>query len=144
MKKTDVTVVRSAPGIRFFSGDVIRTVERVFSGERIRGRMVTVILTRSAFIRRINKIFLSHDTPTDVIAFPLHDAEGTPDEVYVNADYARAQAREYGVTFRSEMHRLIIHGCLHLCGYRDGSARGKRRMHEREDRYIGLLLDNVK
>jgi probable rRNA maturation factor len=64
--------------------------------------------------------------------------------VYVNVDYARAQSREYRVTFRAEMHRLIIHGCLHLCGHRDGTEDGKRRMHAREDRYIGLLLDKVK
>lgn len=142
MRKTNrsgITVLRSSPGIRFAANEAVRSAECVFRGEGETGRVVTVILTTSRFIHRINKAFLAHDVPTDVIAFPLHDDEGTPDEVYVNVEYARAQAHEYRVTFREEMRRLIIHGCLHLSGFRDHTVSAKKRMRNREDHYLTIL-----
>jgi probable rRNA maturation factor len=137
--RSEITVVRSSPGIRFASEEVVQSAERVFRGEGETCRIVTVVLTTSRFIQRMNKAFLAHDVPTDVIAFPLHDEDGTPDEVYINVEYARVQAKEYHVTFREEMRRLIIHGCLHLSGFRDHTASAKTRMRNREDHYLRIL-----
>ena len=119
--------------------EVREVVTRVFRRERKPSCAVAVIFTDSRFIRRINRRFLRHDRPTDVIAFRMRDDAETEDEVYVNLDLARRQAREYGVTFREEVRRLIIHGCLHLNGYRDHRPADRRRMREREDRYLMLL-----
>jgi probable rRNA maturation factor len=127
------------PSLRFPAAEARRCVRTVHRGERATGGAVAIVFTTSRYIHRVNRTYLRHDRPTDVIAFPLRDEAGTEDEIYVNLDYARAQAREYGVSFREETRRLIVHGCLHLLGYRDKNAADRRRMRAREDRYLDLL-----
>ena len=92
-------------------------------------------------MRRINRQFLRHDYVTDVISFPLGagDEPGAQGEIYVNLDRARRQAHEYGVTFAGETRRLLIHGMLHLLGYKDGTANQKARMSRREDLILSRL-----
>lgn len=90
-------------------------------------------------MKSINKEYLSHDRVTDVIAFPFQDGVGVDGEVYVNLDQARRQAKEYGVQFGNEVRRLLVHGALHLAGYRDSSKRLKEEMRRREDFYLVRL-----
>jgi probable rRNA maturation factor len=125
--------------LRVPAKEVQTVVACVVRGERKRQAAVSVIFTDSRFIHRINRQFLRHDRPTDVIAFPLRDGAGTEDEIYVNLDYARRQAREFGVSMMEETRRLIIHGCLHLLGYRDHRRAERRTMREREERYLEAL-----
>ena len=66
----------------------------------------------------INRQFLAHDYPTDVIAFEYDDEEDDKwGEIYINVKKAREQAIEYGVSYENELARLIIHGLLHLSGH---------------------------
>jgi probable rRNA maturation factor len=89
--------------------------------------------------RRLNRRFLGHDRPTDVIAFPLGEESNLEGEIYVNLEKARRQARTYHVSSANETARLIIHGTLHLLGY-DDRTRGKaRRMKAREDFLVSHL-----
>jgi probable rRNA maturation factor len=82
---------------------------------------VNVIFVTDRKIHALNRQFLKRDRPTDVISF---DCKGpsVPDEprllgeVYISRDRARAQAREYGVSYTSELRRLVLHGLLHLLG----------------------------
>ncbi|HDQ45185.1 MAG TPA: rRNA maturation RNase YbeY [bacterium] len=84
--------------------------------------------------RRINREFMAHDEPTDVIAFRYDDGEDeTWGEIYVNVERAREQSLEYGVSYENELARLIIHGLLHLFGYDDRDAGSRSVMRERED-----------
>ncbi len=87
----------------------------------------------------MNRDFLGHDYITDVISFPLQDGIGIDAEVYVNLDRAKSQAKEYGVLFRNEVLRLVIHGTLHLLGYDDKKVTHKERMRRREDYYLTRL-----
>ena len=82
---------------------------------------VNVIFVNDRQIHELNRRFLKRDRPTDVISFNCDEPHvpGEPrllGEVYVSRDRARAQAREYGVTYASELRRLVLHGLLHLVG----------------------------
>jgi probable rRNA maturation factor len=82
---------------------------------------VNVIFVTDRRIHALNRQFLKRDRPTNVISFDCKepDVPGEPrllGEVYVSRDRARAQAREYGVTYGSELRRLVLHGLLHLLG----------------------------
>ncbi|MBN1781443.1 rRNA maturation RNase YbeY [bacterium] len=105
---------------------------------------VSIVLMHDADISEINGKFLNISGPTDVISFVFDNGLPTEDEspwgeVFIGLDRARDQALEYGVAFEEEAARLIIHGMLHLLGFTDTTAEGKRRMTEMEDRYLEEL-----
>jgi probable rRNA maturation factor len=82
---------------------------------------VNVIFVNDRQIHELNRRFLKRDRPTDVISFNCDEPHvpGEPHllgEVYISRDRARAQAREYGVTYASELRRLVLHGLLHVVG----------------------------
>ena len=82
---------------------------------------VNVVFVTDRRIHELNRRFLKRDRPTNVISFNCDETHlpGEPHllgEVYVSRDRARAQAREYGVTYASELRRLVLHGLLHLLG----------------------------
>ena len=83
--------------------------------------VVNVVFVTDRRIQTLNRRFLKRDRPTDVISFNSEEPRlpGEPyllGEVYVSCDRARAQAREYGVSYGSELRRLVLHGLLHLLG----------------------------
>jgi probable rRNA maturation factor len=88
----------------------------------------------------INRQFLQHDFYTDIITFPLSDP-GQPitGEIYISIDRVRDNAREFGSSVKKELHRVIFHGALHLCGYKDKSLGEEKLMRKMEDKYLTLF-----
>lgn len=87
----------------------------------------------------INRQFLQHDFYTDIITFPLSEP-GQPisGEVYISVDRIRENAREFGRPIKEELLRVIFHGALHLCGYKDKTASQQREMRQLEEKYLDL------
>jgi len=87
----------------------------------------------------INRQFLQHDFFTDIITFPLSDP-GQPitGEIYISIDRVRDNAREFGSSVKKELHRVIFHGALHLCGYKDKSPGEEKLMRKMEDKCLTL------
>ena len=87
----------------------------------------------------INRQFLQHDFYTDIITFPLSDP-GQPisGEIYISVDRVRDNAAAFGSSITKELHRVIFHGALHLCGYKDKSPREEKIMRKMEDHYLAL------
>ena len=83
--------------------------------------------------------------PTDVLAFPLDDKDDDVwGEIYISEEQARSQALTYGVPLEEELSRLVIHGLLHLLGFKDGDLHSKKQMTEREDVYLKRIFYNHK
>ena len=88
----------------------------------------------------LNSAYLEHHYTTDVLSFTLSERnERLEGEVYVNVAQAKRQAKEYSVSARNEIGRLVVHGVLHLLGYEDDTTKKKLRMSKREDFYLGNL-----
>lgn len=86
---------------------------------------------------RINRDFLGHDYYTDIITFDLSgNNRETTAEIYISVERVMENARQLGVSFKEELHRVIFHGVLHLCGYGDKNEKLSRIMREREDLYL--------
>ena len=136
-----IFVTNSHPSLRFPKKETFRALQCVLRLEAVRRFEVSVVFVGNRFIRRVNKKFLHHDYTTDVIAFPLGEEGRSPleGELYINLDRARSQAKIYGVTFAEETRRLIIHGTLHLLGYRDSTPRTKAVMTRCEDEILARL-----
>lgn len=96
-------------------------------------------------IREINRTYLHHDRPTDVLAFALADASGLVGDVYVGVDQARRQARDHGVPFEEELLRLVVHGTLHVLGHDhpEGEERYRSAMFELQERIVRDLTDEA-
>ncbi len=81
--------------------------------------------------------FLNHNTLTDIITFDLSEEEGLIEgEIYISIDRVRENTTKFSKTFEDELHRVLIHGVLHLAGYRDKKADQKAAMRKREDFYL--------
>jgi probable rRNA maturation factor len=100
---------------------------------------VSVILVDDEELRRLNILFLSSDSYTDVIAFQSDEDEEYQQEIYISFDQARHQATEAGETIQKSLHRLLVHGILHLGGWHDATAAEKQKMLDYGERYV--LLD---
>lgn len=110
-------------------------IRHVFRGEQRRAAAISCAVVSDAVMHDLNRRFLGHDYPTDIITFPLEE-DPIEAELVISADTARRQAREYGVTMRDECARLAIHGSLHLCGYDDRAEDDRAAMKAKEDFYL--------
>ena len=118
--------------------DVARTV---LEGEGVTAAAVSLAFVDDATIHRLNKQFLNHDEPTDVITFPLSSpgAKTLEGEIVIGAEVARARAAELRHDEQHELALYVIHGLLHLCGYDDTTHAALRRMRGRERHFLKLL-----
>jgi rRNA maturation RNase YbeY len=95
-------------------------------------------------IRELNRRYLGHDRPTDVISFTLGAPDDLVGDVYLGVDQARRQAEEHGVPVAEELLRLAIHGTLHVLGHDhpEGEDRYVSPMFERQEHILRTLLDS--
>src|SRR3954447_24539505 len=116
-------------------------VRAVLEGEGVAEASISLAFVDNATIHRLNKQFLDHDEPTDVLTFPLSGpgAKALEGEVVIGAEVARAVAADRGHDEQAELALYVIHGLLHLCGYDDTTPAAARRMRERERLYLQRL-----
>ena len=108
------------------------------------GRKLTslhYVFCSDEYLLQINKDFLQHDYYTDIITFEMADSPraGVEGEIYISVDRVRENARDLGVRFYEELLRVIFHGALHLCGYKDKTEKDAKRMRGMEDKYLGIF-----
>lgn len=94
---------------------------------------VNYIFCDDAYLLKLNQQYLNHDTLTDIITFE-YSAKGAPvlSDIYISVDRVRENARQFNTTLRSELHRVIFHGILHLCGYKDKTEKDSAVMRRME------------
>ncbi len=91
------------------------------------------------FLLKMNREHLQHDYYTDIITFDLSDNKKLSADIYISIDRVRDNAHINLVSFKNELRRVMIHGVLHLCGYKDKKARDIQVMRMKEDYYLSLL-----
>lgn len=91
------------------------------------------------FLLGINQEFLNHDTLTDIITFDNNIGKTVHGEIYISTDRVKENSLEYGVSMENELARVVVHGALHLCGYKDKTEQDETRMRAREDYWIEKL-----
>lgn len=111
------------------------------------GRTFTCLFTNDAELERLNREFLGHDYPTDVLSFPSPGPDGFLGEIAVSVDRAAEQARRYGHPLEAELNILMLHAVLHLLGMDHERDRGRMARAERRYRKsLGLpggLIERV-
>ena len=120
----------------------LREVARaVLDGESIADYEISIALVDNPTIHQLNKRYLDHDEPTDVLSFPYSapGARKLEGELVIGVEIAQEQAKERGHDVQAELALYVIHGLLHLCGYDDKSPGAERDMRERERHYLRQL-----
>lgn len=115
-------------------------IESIFKKEGKRMSSLNYIFCTDKALLEINKQFLKHDFYTDIITFNLSESEKITAEIYISVDRVRDNAESLDVSFKSELHRVILHGALHLCGYGDKTKVQKAEMRCKEDYYLATYL----
>lgn len=116
--------------------ETISLAKRVIKYESSKEGDINIVFVGDKFIRKLNTTYLKHNWVTDVISFPLGESDKIDGEIYINIEQSRRQAKEYHSTYKAEIQRLIIHGVLHLIGFKDNTPRTKKRMNLLEEKYL--------
>lgn len=108
--------------------------------EKQKAGTISFIFCNDKFLLSLNKKFLKHNTLTDIITFPTSSLSGARGEVsaeiFISIPRVKENAKKFEVSFDNELHRVMIHGILHLCGYADKTPGNKKEMRKREDLYL--------
>jgi len=99
---------------------------------------LTYVFCTDDELRDINKRFLQHDYYTDVITFDYTQDKMASGDVFISIDRVNENAQTLGYQFVDELHRVLVHGLLHLMGYKDDTVASKNEMRSLEDLYLSL------
>ena len=128
--------VNEAQRVGVSTEEVERAVRETLSSEGVTEGEISVTFLSDAQIQELNRQYLDHDFPTDVLSFALHEeGESILGDVYIGSDHARRQASELGVPLEEEVARLAIHGSLHVLGYQhpEGADREDSELFRRQE-----------
>ncbi|MEH0007689.1 MAG: rRNA maturation RNase YbeY [Flavobacteriales bacterium] len=123
---TDVPVVRAW---------LIRSIQM----EGCEPAHISYIFCDDAYLLDLNKRYLNHDFYTDVISFDYSGGKRLHADIFVSTERVCENAEKYKVAFSEELHRVLIHGLLHVMGYGDKNRRDRQAMRAKEEFYIDLL-----
>jgi probable rRNA maturation factor len=115
------------------------TARVVLEGEGEPEAEVNVAFVDDSTIHVLNKRYLNHDEPTDVLSFPLSEGKKLSGQIVIGAEVALREATERGHDVQVELALYVIHGLLHLCGHDDHEDADRDRMRECERQYLALL-----
>ena len=99
---------------------------------------ISIIFCSDNYILNVNLRYLHHDYFTDVITFDYCEGDKLSGDLFISIDSVRENAVEFGTGFDEELHRVIVHGLLHLIGYDDHTPEQQLVMRAKEDYYLGL------
>jgi probable rRNA maturation factor len=118
-----------------------RAARAVLIGEGVKNSQISLAFVDNPTIQRLNRRYLKHNRPTDVLSFPLGDTndQSLSGEIVIGAEVAAAEANRRGQDLQVEAALYVIHGVLHLCGLDDKTRAGAAEMRQRESRYLRQL-----
>lgn len=132
--------------IRYFEEEGVKAR---LSGKRVLNAYIRQIIDQHLDVKKVdinyifctdegllekNIAFLNHDTLTDIITFDLSESEtDLSAEIYISVDRVAENAQQFGVSYNTELHRVLFHGILHLCGFKDKKPEEEKEMRRQED-----------
>lgn len=105
---------------------------------------LSVIFCSDEHLLEMNKEYLQHDYYTDIITFDYTEGDLVSGDLFISVDRVRDNADQFDSVFQDELHRVCIHGLLHLCGYKDKSEADEELMRSKENEMLSLREFHVK
>lgn len=120
-----------------FIDDIIKEYK-----EHVKEIRLNYIFCTDEYLLGINQQFLNHDTYTDIITFDLsEDKDEVNGEIYISVDRVKENATLHEATYQQELHRVIFHGALHLCGLKDKTKADANKMRVAENKCLNKFLN---
>ena len=137
------------PSIKFFTEDVdfklphprktSSWIKSTIQKEKKKLSALSYIFCSDEYLYNINVEYLRHKTYTDIITFDTSDGSGQIEgDIFISIDRIKENAEKLSIPFDEELHRVVIHGALHLIGYSDKTTTQKSTMRKKEDAYLSL------
>ncbi|MDD3906926.1 MAG: rRNA maturation RNase YbeY [Bacteroidales bacterium] len=101
---------------------------------------INYIFCSDARILEVNNQYLHHDYYTDIITFDYSEQAKISGDIYIGIETVESNARMLGISYESELKRVIIHGILHLCGFKDKTPETEAIMHQKEDEALKIHI----
>ncbi len=101
---------------------------------------ITYIFCTDDYLLQMNLQYLQHNTYTDVITFDYTEGKRVSGDIFISYDRITDNSKELGTTLENELHRVMIHGIMHLCGYVDKQTEERANMTVKENQYLALLI----
>ncbi len=112
----------------------------LFQRENVSLQQLSYVFCSDDFLLDINQQHLQHDFYTDIITFDLSESDAVNGEIYISIERVKENALNLNAAFEIECLRVLFHGALHLCGYKDKTKTQQTAMRKKEEEYIELYL----
>jgi probable rRNA maturation factor len=142
------------PAISFFEEDITyklkhktalrQWITQTIHAEGYKLKELSYIFCSDSYLLQINRQYLNHDTYTDIITFDNSDTDKMiTGDIFISIERVRENAVKFNISETDELHRVIIHGVLHLLGYKDKTPVTKQKMTQKEDFYLNRKGFNI-
>jgi rRNA maturation RNase YbeY len=115
-------------------------ISKAILEEKCKEGEINYIFCSDEYLHKINMDFLKHDTLTDIISFDYSIGKELHGDIYISVDRVKENAMDFEVSFNTEMLRVLIHGVLHYCGYKDKTDEDVKGMRAKEDYYLSKFI----
>jgi len=114
-------------------------LKSIIQREEFELELINYIFCSDEYLLSLNVEYLNHDTYTDIITFDYTEGVQLEGDVYISVDRVNENAAQLNVSFNQEINRVMVHGLLHMMGYKDKSPSQKNQMRSKEDSCLSLL-----
>lgn len=114
-------------------------ISSVISSEDFKEGDINYIFCNDEYLLNLNVEFLKHDSLTDIISFDYSVGKELHGDIFISIERVIDNAKSFEVSFEKELNRVLVHGVLHYCGYKDKSDKDAKVMREKEDHYLNEL-----
>lgn len=140
MKKIHFYYLKSNPAFRNRER-LKQFIPELVKLEKKKLNQLRIIFCSDKYLLTINEYYLGHKYYTDIITFDFSDSNNFINgEIYISIDRVKDNAITLGISYKEELHRVIFHGILHLCGYKDKLKSDQQQMREKEDHYLDMYF----
>jgi len=141
---------QTSPDISFFTEDIDfekineeMTIQWLINVASIEGStidFINIIFCSDDYLHQLNIQYLEHDTLTDIITFPYEEGIQISGDVFISIDRIKDNSKALNIDFNEELDRVMVHGLLHLLGYRDKTEEDQKEMRTKEDFYLKMRV----
>lgn len=119
--------------------EISKWISSVITQEEYNEGEINYIFCNDEYLLKLNIEFLNHDTLTDIISFDYTMGKQINGDIYISIERVKENATDFNIDFTSELNRVIVHGVLHYCGYKDKSETDEVAMRSKENYYMAQL-----
>jgi rRNA maturation RNase YbeY len=117
-------------------------ISKVITSENCKEQEINYVFCGDDYLHKLNVEFLNHDTLTDIISFDYSVGKELQGDIFISTERVADNAKDFDNSFEEELYRVIVHGVLHYCGYKDKTEAEAKEMRTKENHYLNTLKEN--